>query len=84
MNFCTIPGAILHVIVGSTSLPSYFVPSQAVNQFPLLPSKFLINLDFTNYPAVIWIELNRFKVFFCCRFQISFQECVAMTPHLQM
>lgn len=84
MNFYTIPGAILHVIVRSTSLLSYFVPSQAVNQFPLLPSKFLINLDFTNYPAVIWIGLNFFKVFFCCRFQISFQEYVAMTLQLQM
>lgn len=74
MDFCTIPGAILHIIVGSTSLPSYFVPSQAVSQITLLPSQFLINLDFTNYPVVTWIGLNCFKVFFCCRFQISFHR----------
>lgn len=85
MNFCTIPGAILHATVGSTSLPSYFVPSQAVSQFALLPSKFLINLDFTNYPAVIWIELNCFKVFFYCRFQISFHgTCCNDTPIAEM
>lgn len=72
MNFCTISKVILSIIVRCTSLLSYFVPSQAVSQITLLPSKFLINLDFTNYPAVTWIVLNCFKVFFCCTFQISF------------
>lgn len=74
MDFCIIPGAILHIIVGSTSLPSYFVLSQAVSQITLLPSQFLINLDFTNCLVVTRIGLNCFKVFFCCRFQISFHR----------
>lgn len=61
MGFSTIPGAVFHIIVGSTSLPSYFVPSQAVSQIILLPSKFLINLDFINCPAVTWNGLKCLK-----------------------
>lgn len=64
----------MHIITGSTSLPSYFVPSQAVSQITLLPSKFLINLDFTNYPAVTWNGLN------CLKYSCAavFIESVAM------
>lgn len=79
MDFCTIPGAILHIIVRSTSLPSYFLPFQAVSQITLLPSKFLINLDFTNYPTATWTGLKGCMVF-CCKFQISFRKSVALLP----
>lgn len=72
MIFCTIPGAILHIIVRSTSLPSYFVPFQAVSQITLMPSKFLINLDFTNYPVATWIELKGFTWFFAVSFKSVF------------
>lgn len=79
MDFSTIPGAILHITVGSTSLPSYFVPSQTVSQITPLPSKFLINLDFTNYPAVREIGLNCFLYYFAIGFKSVSMESVANT-----
>lgn len=72
MDFCTIPGAILHIIVRSTSLPSCFVPFQAVSQITPLHSKLLIKLDFTNYPAATWIGLNCFTCFFALSFKSVF------------
>lgn len=47
MDFCTIPGAILHIIVRSTSLPSYFAPFQALVKSPCCLASFWL----------IWISL---------------------------